>query len=50
MKKSIYSESEVVKAERTGMSRIRRRSARGYGVTRASLYNWKSKYRGMDVS
>lgn len=29
MKKSIYSESEVVKAERTGMSRIRRRSGAG---------------------
>lgn len=24
--------------------------ARGHGVTRATLYNWKSKYSGMDVS
>lgn len=47
MKKSIHSESEIVKAVKELESGL---SAREYGVTRATLYNWKSKYSGMDMS
>ena len=51
MKKSIHSESEMVKAVKELESEISAEVvARGHGVTRATLYNWKSKYSGMDVS
>ncbi len=51
MKKSIHSESEMVKAVKELESGISAEVvARGHGVTRATLYNWKSKYSGMDVS
>lgn len=47
MKKSRHSEHEIIKA----VSRI---SAdiicREYSISRATLYNWLSKYSGMDVS
>lgn len=51
MEKSFHSESEMVKAVKeleSGMSA--EVVTRGHGVTRATLYNWKSKYSGMDVS
>lgn len=51
MKKSIHSESEMVKAVKELESEISAEVvARGHRVTRATLYNWKSKYSGMDVS
>lgn len=51
MKKSIHSESEMVKAVKELESGISAEVVtRGHGVTRATLYNWKSKYSGMDVS
>ena len=51
MKKSIHSESEMVKAVKELESGISAEVvARGYGVTRVTLYNWKSKYSGMDVN
>ena len=51
MKKSVHSESEMVKAVKELESEISAEVvARGHGVTRATLYNWKSKYSGMDVS
>lgn len=51
MEKSFHSESEMVKAVKELESGISAEVVtRGHGVTRATLYNWKSKYSGMDVS
>lgn len=51
MKKSIHSESEMVKVVKELASGVSAEVvAREHGVTRATLYNWKSKYSGMDVS
>ena len=51
MKKSIHSESEMVKAVKELESGISAEVVtRGHGVTRVTLYNWKSKYSGMDVN
>lgn len=51
MKKSIHSESEMVKAVKELASGVSAEVvAREHGETRATLYNWKSKYSGMDVS
>lgn len=51
MKKSIHSESEMVGAVKELESGISAEVVtRGHGVTRATLYNWKSKYSGIDVS
>lgn len=51
MKKSIHSESEMVKAVKELESGVSAEVvARDHGITRATLYNWKSKYSGMDVS
>ena len=51
MKKSIHSENEMVKAVEELESGISAEVvARGHGVTRVTLYNWKSKYSGMDVN
>jgi putative transposase len=51
MKKSRHTESEMVKAVQeleSGVSSDLR--SRNYGISRATLYNWKSKYSGMDIS
>ena len=51
MKKKIHSESEMVKAVKALEGGMDAESvAREHGVSRATLYNWKSKYSGMDVS
>ena len=51
MKKKIHSESEMVKAVKELESGVDAETvAREHGVSRATLYNWKSKYSGMDVS
>ena len=51
MKRKIHSESEMVKAVREVESGIDAATvARNYGISRATLYNWKSKYSGMEVS
>ena len=51
MKKKIHSESEMVKAVKELEGGMDAESvAREHGVSRATLYNWKSKYSGMDVS
>ncbi len=51
MKKTKHTESDMVKAiqklERGIVADI---VAREYGVSRATLYNWKSRYSGMEVS
>ena len=51
MKKSVHSESEMVKAVQELENGINAETvARNHGISKATLYNWKSKYSGMDVS
>ena len=51
MKKKVHKEVEMVKAVKELESGISADIvSRNYGISRASLYNWKSKYSGMDVS
>lgn len=48
MKKKIHSESEMVKAVLQLESGVDAETiAREHGISRATLYNWKSKYSGM---
>ena len=50
MKKKVHKEVEMVKAVKELESGISADIvSRNYGISRASLYNWKSKYSGMDV-
>lgn len=51
MRKSIHSESEMVKAVKELESGVSAEVvAREYVISKATLYQWKSKYSGMDVS
>ena len=51
MKKSVHSESEMVKAVQELENGINAETvARNHGIFKATLYNWKSKYSGMNVS
>ena len=51
MKKSKHTESEMVKAIQKLESGIQADVvAREYGISRETLYHWKSKYSGMEVS
>ena len=51
MKKTRHSETEMVNAVRQLESGVSAELvARGHGISRTSLYKWKSKYSGMDVS
>ena len=51
MRKSIHSESEMVKAVKELESGVSAEVvAREHGILKATLYQWKSKYSGMDVS
>ena len=51
MKKKSHSESEMVKAVQQLESGVDAETiAREHGISRATLYNWKSKYSGMEVS
>ena len=51
MKKKIHSESEMVKAVQQLESGVDAETiGREHGISRATLYNWKSKYSGMEVS
>jgi putative transposase len=51
MKKTTHSESEMVKAVQELESGIIAETvARNHGISRGTLYNWKSKYSGMEVS
>jgi len=50
MKKQKHSESEMVRAVKeleSGMSADN--VARSYNISKGTLYNWKSKYSGMDI-
>jgi len=51
MKKSRYTEEQVIRAvKEMEAGRKTREIARELGVTEATLYAWKSKYGGMEVS
>ena len=51
MKKSRYTEEQVIRAvKEMEAGRKVREIARELGVTEATLYAWKSKYGGMEVS
>ena len=51
MKKSVHSESEMIKAVQELENGINAETvARNHGISKATLYNWKSKYSGMNVS
>ena len=51
MKKKAHSESEMVKAVKTLESGVSADTvAREFGISKGTLYNWKSKYSGMNVS
>jgi putative transposase len=51
MKKSRHSENEIVKAVQQLESGISAEIiCREYGISRGTLYNWRSKYSGMDSS
>lgn len=51
MKKQQHSESEMVKAVKALEGGMDAESvSRQHGISKATLYNWKSKYSGMEVS
>lgn len=51
MKKSKHTESEMVQAVKQLESGVSADVvSREHGISQATLYNWKSKYSGMDVS
>ena len=51
MKKTKHTESDMVKAiQKLESGIVADIVAREYGVSRATLYNWKSRYSGMEVS
>lgn len=51
MKRKIHTESEMVKAIKVLESGVNAETiAREYGISKATLYNWKSKYSGMEIS
>ncbi len=51
MKRKNHSESEMVSAVKALESGTNADLvARDHGISKATLYNWKSKYSGMDVS
>ena len=51
MKRKVHTESEMVKAVQELESGIDAEPvARNHGISKATLYNWKSKYSGMEVS
>ena len=51
MKKSRHSEPEMVKAIRQLESGVTSELVcREYAISKATLYNWRTKYSGMDIS
>ena len=51
MKKKAHRESEMVRAVKSLESGVSAELvSREFGISRDTLYNWKSKYSGMDVS
>ena len=51
MKKSRFSETQIIKILKEQESgKTVNDICRGYGISQATFYNWKSKYGGMEVS
>lgn len=51
MKKSRFTESQIIKAVKAyEAGRSVNELAREYGVSQATIYGWKNKYGGMEVS
>ena len=51
MKKTRFTESQIVKILKEYESGIDAQSlCREYGISRATFYNWRKKYSGMEVS
>jgi putative transposase len=51
MKKSRFSEEKIIAVLRQGEAGVKvTELARKNGVSEATLYNWKARYGGMDVS
>lgn len=51
MKKSKHTEREMVTAiQKLESGVVADQVAREYGISRATFYNWKSKYSGMEVN
>ena len=51
MKRKVHTESEMVKAVQELESGIDAETVdSNHGISKATLYNWKSKYSGMEVS
>ena len=51
MKKSKHTEREMVTAiQKLESGVVKDQIAQEYGISRATLYNWKSKYSGMEVN
>jgi len=51
MKRKVHTESEMVKAVQELESGIDAETvARNHGISKTTLYNWKGKYNGMEVS
>lgn len=51
MKKKLHTESEMVRAVKDLEGGMDAESvSRQHGISKATLYNWKSKYSGMEVS
>ena len=51
MKKGKFTETQIVKALHEEQSGLKAEDiCRELGVSRATFYNWKSKYSGMEVS
>jgi putative transposase len=51
MKKSRFSEEKIIAVLKQGEAGVKMSElARKHGVSEATLYNWKARYGGMDVS
>jgi putative transposase len=51
MSKSKHSEAQMIEAlKQVEAGRSAEEVGRGYGVTKYTIYSWKAKYGGMDVS
>jgi len=51
MKKGRFTESQIIKALQEEQAGVKAEDiCRQIGISRATFYNWKSKYSGMDAS
>lgn len=51
MKKGRFTEAQIIKALQEEQAGVKAEDVcRQHGISRATFYNWKSKYSGMDAS